>query len=82
MQKREVIIRSPSPELLEASVVDKTSMVLRFDTNIKGPKECHTKSTKDTKSCCGLLLKNDWHDDWHIIGSIGSTKLGNDISIQ
>ena len=75
MPKRKVIIRSPSPELLDASVVDETTMVLRFDKNIQGPKECHTKSTNDFEKCCGLLLNNNKG----VIGSIGSTKLGNDI---
>ena len=75
MPKRKVIIRSPSPELLDASVVDETTMVLRFDTNIQGPKECYAKSTNDFEKCCGLLLNNNKG----VIGSIGSTKLGNDI---
>ena len=59
MKKIAIDIKSQSPVVTKAKLLNEYTVSISFDVNINGPDECHPTEKSDTKACCDELFLRD-----------------------
>ena len=59
LEKIAIDIKSPSPVVTKARLLNENTVSISFDVNIKGPDECHPNEKSDPKACCDELFSRD-----------------------
>ena len=82
LEKIAVDIKSPKPVLTNAQVVNENMISIKFDVNIKGPRECHANdpdpSYPDPLVCCYRLFE---YSDEYLRKGYTPSQLGKRITI-